>query len=139
MRWLGTTLVCTWLGCQKADAPERAAQPVAASSAPQALAPSPVPQEAPAAPSPSGEGPCAAICANTKVLGCGSELTCLATCGEMRAGPVCGEDIERFLACAATKSKGQWECGEAMPALLDPNCDSEQAALAACLERHSAE
>jgi hypothetical protein len=81
---------------------------------------------------------CGQICATTAALGCTTEVSCLAGCGEMRDAPVCQAEMAGFMRCAAERPKADWECGDdAMPALREGMCDPEQAALAGCLQRHA--
>jgi hypothetical protein len=140
-------LVCTLAGCGNAanassgqsDAPAKAAErPAGEGPQVQAAEVRTVEAEKPTLPARAADTACAAICANTKPLGCGSELGCLSICGEMRSAPVCVSELAHFLDCAAGRPTVDWECGdEDMPALRDNVCDVEQAVLAACIETHT--
>jgi hypothetical protein len=137
---LGLTL-CALLSCaqQQSEPQHSALEPLSTRSEP--VLTNQVPVQPPVAkePTASADARCATLCAHAAPLGCGSELGCMAVCGEMRSSPVCGHEIAQFLECAAARARIDWECGDDdMPALRDQVCEQEQAGLASCLQKHIA-
>jgi hypothetical protein len=78
---------------------------------------------------------CEEVCARSAPLHCKEAAKCNQRCRDMNELPVCGAQIAAAFACFVKLPTSDWECDEdGAPAVKEGRCESEQAAVAACLE-----
>jgi hypothetical protein len=102
---------------------------------PPPVAPVAPPAAVKAAAAASPASPCPEICRIARDLRCKNQAECEPRCQSMLSLPACKEELFAFLTCLRRQPAANWECdSEDIPAIRDPFCDRQQAALAACME-----
>ena len=123
---LCTALILTFaIGCKrKAEPPKEAAQP---STPPAAQAPQALSADTPQV--------CIDVCKRVPELNCGELASCGKGCVQMITLPVCRDEVQTFLGCAARQPLAHWKCDPAgpTPALKEGHCATEQRTLSECL------
>jgi hypothetical protein len=116
---------------------QQAAHPIA-SAAPSAKAAATEVQPAASQPRPAtGLGAaCSELCKKTAQLGCSNHSACVPACQRSFDLPLCPAEVTAFLVCANMGGVEAWECSDqGTPALKDGQCDREQEAVIACVDK----